>query len=258
MLFVSSWGAAHAYVAQALVDAGLDVRVLHVLPGADPDRPPLWRRVAAHPGRSVAGRARAWALRAPLHRLEEGIRRGLFPAGTPPPTALDAACLEAEAWALHAPATIAQVRALAPDVLLTSGAPLLRPALRNAPRQAAWNLHWGIAPAYRGGHTLFHALRAGDDAGLGITLHALDAGTDTGAIVHQEVVAADGTEAGTWVACARAAAASLPALLRAPAEAARAARPQAGVGRLYRYSERTVGRQLRRAWRERRRAAGGG
>jgi methionyl-tRNA formyltransferase len=74
------------------------------------------------------------------------------------------------------------MRSWAPDVIVVSGAPILKPVLYEiAP--IAVNVHLGLAPDYRGEHTLFMPLLRGDYDRIGATLHRLDAGIDTGAVL---------------------------------------------------------------------------
>ncbi len=77
------------------------------------------------------------------------------------------------------------VRTIAPDVLLVWSYPmLLPPELLALPAKGAFNLHSGLLPAYRGGHTMNWALINGERE-TGVTLHHLDAGIDTGPVVDE-------------------------------------------------------------------------
>lgn len=69
-----------------------------------------------------------------------------------------------------------------PDMIVVSGAPILKPALYELAPQAV-NLHLGMSPDYRGEHTLFMPLLRGDFERIGATLHRLDVGVDTGAVL---------------------------------------------------------------------------
>ena len=78
------------------------------------------------------------------------------------------------------------VRALAPDVLLVWSYPMiLPPELIAVPAKGAFNLHSGLLPGYRGGHTMNWALINGERE-TGVTLHHLDAGIDTGPVVDEQ------------------------------------------------------------------------
>jgi methionyl-tRNA formyltransferase len=74
---------------------------------------------------------------------------------------------------------------IAPDLMILSLAPLLKPELYLIPRLGTVNVHWGISPNYRGERSIFTALRRGDYSSIGATLHYLDRGIDTGPAVAQ-------------------------------------------------------------------------
>lgn len=80
-------------------------------------------------------------------------------------------------------ANIEQIRAMQPDVIITSGCPILKPEIFGLARLATINVHWGIAPRYRGENTLFWPLYYGDYKNVGVTIHQIDAGIDTGPIL---------------------------------------------------------------------------
>ncbi|MEX0721815.1 MAG: formyltransferase family protein [Balneolaceae bacterium] len=84
---------------------------------------------------------------------------------------------------LNEPAGIKAIRELTPDILITCRAPLLKPGLIQIPTIAAVNIHYGIAPHYRGNDTLFWPLFFEDYKNLGGSLHHLTEGIDTGNII---------------------------------------------------------------------------
>lgn len=74
---------------------------------------------------------------------------------------------------------------LAPDLFLAAGyMNLLKPPLLAVPRRLAANFHASLLPAYRGKHPLFWALRNAE-RWVGLTVHVMDAGLDTGDILYQ-------------------------------------------------------------------------
>lgn len=81
---------------------------------------------------------------------------------------------------LNGPAGIDLVRGLEPDVLITCGSPLLGSDLLQSARRAAINLHYGIAPNYRGNDTLFWPMLHRDFHNVGGCIHHLSAGVDSG------------------------------------------------------------------------------
>lgn len=78
------------------------------------------------------------------------------------------------------------VRKLAPDVIaIAFFNQLLKPSLLAVPRLGTLNAHPSLLPGYRGPAPLFWMLRNGEERG-GVTLHLVDDGEDTGAILYRE------------------------------------------------------------------------
>ena len=78
---------------------------------------------------------------------------------------------------------VQQLRELSPDFILVWSYPMILPkSVINVPRRAAFNMHGGILPEYRGGHVMQWAIINGEKE-TGITLHYIEEGIDTGAIV---------------------------------------------------------------------------
>ena len=97
------------------------------------------------------------------------------------------------------------LRALEPDLLITSACPLLKRKIFAVPRLATINVHWGVAPHYRGEHTLFWPQYFGDYENIGVTIHQIDEGIDTGPIlaVGYPALSPDDTQATLQAKCAR-------------------------------------------------------
>lgn len=74
---------------------------------------------------------------------------------------------------------------LCPDFLLVSGTCLLEPRIFGRAKEGALNLHMGITPEYRGSRGEFWALSRGDFQNVGLTVHRIDTGIDTGVILLQ-------------------------------------------------------------------------
>ena len=84
------------------------------------------------------------------------------------------------------------IAAAEPEVVVVNGTRILSPALLDvigAIPAPVLNIHAGITPAYRGVHGGYWALARGDAARCGVTVHLVDAGVDTGAIVAQAAIA---------------------------------------------------------------------
>lgn len=75
------------------------------------------------------------------------------------------------------------VRRLSPDFILTNSySMLLPPDILASARVAAVNVHGGLLPEYRGSNPLQWALILGERE-TGVTMHFMDAGFDTGAVI---------------------------------------------------------------------------
>ena len=112
---------------------------------------------------------------------------------------------------VHAPAVIERLRALAPDLGVIYGGPLLKPELFEIPRLGTLGIHHGRAPKYRGKKTTFWEVFNGEPT-AGVTIQRLNRGIDTGDIV-RIVEVADRAQ-GLWPGLARGAAGRLRGLPR--------------------------------------------
>ena len=72
---------------------------------------------------------------------------------------------------------------LQPDVVAVFGTGLIREPLLSAGRLGIINLHGGLSPRYRGSDCTFWALYNGELDQVGCTLHFIDRGIDTGALI---------------------------------------------------------------------------
>jgi methionyl-tRNA formyltransferase len=80
------------------------------------------------------------------------------------------------------------IRAQAPAVLAVCGTSILKPEVFTLPPAGAVNIHTGITPEYRSADPIFWALYRGEPEKVGVTIHYIDRGVDTGSIIHQETV----------------------------------------------------------------------
>ena len=182
IIAISSLGANHRYVLEQ-VHAHFPIE--QVLRPISPPPAPVSRmakvsRWVRQPVRSVVQRLGNRHFQRRLQRLEQDVARDLQ-LDLASPTRLPVQPVAVSE--LHSPALRDQLQRLQPDVMLTSGCPLLQPSLFELPRLGTINLHWGISPAYRGEHTLFWPLYFRDDTQLGFTLHQIDASIDGGPIL---------------------------------------------------------------------------
>ena len=89
---------------------------------------------------------------------------------------------------LHAEATIAAVRRLAPDVLVLVGADIVPATLLDVPRAGTINAHYGLLPRYRGMNVTEWSIYQDDP--VGVSVHWVDAGIDTGPLIAREPIQA--------------------------------------------------------------------
>jgi methionyl-tRNA formyltransferase len=139
------------------------------------------------------------------------------------------------------------IAAWKPDLIVTAGAPILRDPWLKMATHGCLNLHFGIAPDYRGEHTLFYPLLERQWDMLGLTIHSLDSGIDSGPILLRAYPALDGTEdeAAVWAKCSQLAARLLPEIVDDLFHGRVQSLPQNSKGRLIRYLDRSIWEELR-------------
>lgn len=96
---------------------------------------------------------------------------------------------------LNSPKVLHWLEQYSPDLLLSYGVHILTPGILATARRAAWNIHGGLSPWYRGTATHFWPSYLLQPQFTGMTLHDTIASVDAGAIVHQsaaELVRGDG------------------------------------------------------------------
>lgn len=87
------------------------------------------------------------------------------------------------------PETVAQLQALAPDLMVVAAYGLILPAAVLAvPRHGCINVHASLLPRWRGAAPIARAIEAGDSLS-GITIMQMDTGLDTGGIIAQRETA---------------------------------------------------------------------
>lgn len=104
----------------------------------------------------------------------------------------DAACMEF-------------IRRLSPDLLAVCGTTVIKPELFALAPLGAVNIHTGITPEYRSADPIFWALYSGEPEKVGVTIHFIDKGIDTGPILQQEHIPVYSTDsmATIYVRCIR-------------------------------------------------------
>jgi folate-dependent phosphoribosylglycinamide formyltransferase PurN len=86
----------------------------------------------------------------------------------------------------------AELRRIAPAAVVVNGTRIIgRETLATAAALGVpmINMHAGITPLYRGVHGAYWALREGRGDLAGVTVHLIDAGIDTGAVIDQATIA---------------------------------------------------------------------
>jgi len=74
---------------------------------------------------------------------------------------------------------------------------IIKEPLRNLPKHGFINTHPSFLPYNRGKHTNFWAIVKGEP--FGVTIHMIDKGIDTGAIIAQEAISFDWTDTGETI-----------------------------------------------------------
>ncbi|PJF48795.1 MAG: methionyl-tRNA formyltransferase [Chloroflexi bacterium] len=86
---------------------------------------------------------------------------------------------------LRPPSVVAELRALAPDVIIVAAfGQILRPEVLALPPHGCLNIHASLLPRWRGASPVSAAIAAGD-AVTGVTLMLMEAGLDSGPIIAQ-------------------------------------------------------------------------
>lgn len=118
-------------------------------------------------------------------------RRGSGTANAEPATSLAAWAGERDIEvALHDrlgdPQCLAALRRADPDLVILAGADIIPRAVLEIPRLGTLNAHYGLLPRYRGMNVTQWSVYHDDP--LGVSVHWVDPGIDTGAIVGRETI----------------------------------------------------------------------
>ena len=84
-------------------------------------------------------------------------------------------------------ASVETLRILRPDLLVLLGSDIVPAALLDIPHRGTINPHYGLLPAFRGMNVTEWSIYCG--APVGVTVHLVDAGVDTGPILLREEIA---------------------------------------------------------------------
>ncbi|HEU4660466.1 MAG TPA: formyl transferase [Pseudolabrys sp.] len=89
---------------------------------------------------------------------------------------------------VNSPETIGLISKFGPKVIVVNGTRIISAAVLNSTQALFINTHAGITPKYRGAHGAYWALYNDDPGRCGVTVHLVDSGIDTGAIVEQALI----------------------------------------------------------------------
>lgn len=89
---------------------------------------------------------------------------------------------------INDPLVIDALRAHRPDVVVVNGTRIIAKRVLECVDAPFINTHTGITPAYRGVHGGYWALVEGKPNLAGVTVHYLDTGIDTGAVIAQDLI----------------------------------------------------------------------
>jgi len=106
------------------------------------------------------------------------LERKLFPSGEDSSISISLRVSDP-----NSPEAEAKIRAMAPDVIVVFGAPILKANVLSLGTYATVNVHLGIPPRYRGNQTIFWALKRGDFDHVGACLHHVAPAVDAGNVL---------------------------------------------------------------------------
>ena len=148
----------------------------------------------------------------------------------------------------NGPACLALLQQLAPDVIAVYGTAIIKSPVIRMARQGVLNMHTGISPRYRGADTIFWPLHNEEPEWVGVTVHILDEGIDSGPIIAigRPDLAPNDDEPSLFAKAVRVGSALYVDAVRAVADGRAAPVPQdAGIGREYRFVDRTMAAERR-------------
>lgn len=80
---------------------------------------------------------------------------------------------------------LAAIQLLNPEIIVVNGTRIISKKILQSTQAIFVNMHVGITPQYRGSHGGYWALFNNDVENFGTTIHLIDAGVDTGAVIKQ-------------------------------------------------------------------------
>jgi methionyl-tRNA formyltransferase len=245
ILFISACNPGGALLANTLNGIARSLVVLAPRWVPSPAKQQSGQSLGKRIGRRINEYYRDWV----LSRMTSSLREQLGTAST-----LDEGIPVAElpVTLINDRATIGRFKVQPPDFIITCGAPILGPEWLSLARIAAINVHLGIAPQFRGEHSILWPLLQGRFSEIGVTLHHLAPRVDAGRIVARgyPAITSSDTENTLLAKCYGLAAELLTELIAAANSAGMPEGRHFPVERgvLVRYSDRTIMTAIKGAW----------
>ena len=95
---------------------------------------------------------------------------------------------------VNSKSTIDLINTINANLIIVSGTRILSPKLIKASKARIINIHAGITPNYRGVHGAYWAIINKDNSNLGVTIHFIDDGVDTGEVISQAIIEVSSTD----------------------------------------------------------------
>ena len=80
------------------------------------------------------------------------------------------------------------IQLLGPDIIIVNGTRIISKKILQSTNAIFVNMHVGITPNYRGSHGGYWAMHNNDVEHFGTTIHLVDTGVDTGAVIRQAFI----------------------------------------------------------------------
>jgi folate-dependent phosphoribosylglycinamide formyltransferase PurN len=136
----------------------------------------------------VAGQLAFQVLVSPLLRRASASRIGDIQRQYGIRTSAPNKAASCDVSSVNAPETLDLLNRLAPEVIVLAGTRIVGKKLLASLTCPVLNIHAGITPLYRGVHGAYWALAEGRPNLCGVTVHRVDAGIDTGAVLAQTLI----------------------------------------------------------------------
>lgn len=186
LVILTGEGPEHRYVVGRLAAAFPEE--LRAIVVARPPRRPLrvWLRgyVRRYSGRQLLSRVAArlyTRLTRKAERRRAAMQRHFFPGGDP--GRMPREDLLRVVPGHNGADCLALLHEIRPDVIAVYGTGVIKPPVIELAGKAILNMHTGLSPFYRGSDTIFWPLHNEEPELVGVTVHVLDPGIDSGAII---------------------------------------------------------------------------